>query len=863
MPKVSPVIPRFNGEVGPRIAGRIDYEQYPFSCETALNLTGLPQGGLARRPGTQYIAEVKNSNNNTYFIPFEYSVDQSYMIEGGASYFRFYRNQAQSFIETTDAAITNGTFDSDITGWTDQSGAGSSISHDATNDLMLVTSNGTTDGHAEQSVAVGASYQSNTHVLRFRVTGVAGDFLTVQVGTTSTGTELIEQDCGVGYHIIGFTPGAATIYVQFVNSRAKSIGVDDIEILSNEALELTTPFTASEILDADVPQANDVMYIFTSSTTKPYKLLRYGNETWSLEEVEFIDGPYLDQNIENILPSNATVGLGQKRSTATGSSTTLSPSAATGLGITITASAVDGINDDQGFLSTDVGRLVRIQDSSSSDAGYAIITGVSSTTQVTADVRRDFNATTATTRWWLGAISETTGYPTTGVFHQQRLVVAGVTDFPQAIMFSQTADIENMRPDSFVSSALTVQADDAMNVSLASTRSNAIRWLKSSNELIIGTSGGEWIIQPSSSSSVITPTDINALKQSSVGSSGINPVEANDSIIFNQRGSRKLYDYNYDDNVRKYRPRELTILAHTVTNPGLTRLAYAQEPSSIVYGVRTDGQVGAMTYKPDENKVTWARYLVGGTFNSGDAVVEDIGVIPGADGGGRVYDSGDRDEVWMVVKRTINGSTKRYIEVLQGMFEGPEKNDFSTDALWETQMLTDQKDAFYVDSGLTYDGSATTSITGLSHLEGETVKILADGAIHPDKTVSSGGVTLDYEASKVHIGLGYTHRYKSLKLNYGSARGTSIGKIKRVNRVTMVLLDAATFSYGSAVDDLAVVEFRETTDLMDTAVPLYTGERTEEFPGVYDSDSRIVIESDNPAPFVLLALAPEMKTNEK
>jgi len=863
MPRVNPLFGDFSsGEIGPRMLGRVDFEKYPNAAEIGENLLTAPQGAFYRRPGTRYVAETKTSTNKSYLFPFEVGVDSQYVIEGGANYFRFFRDQGQLSVADTDAAIVNGAFPSGITSWTDRSGASSSIAHDATNLRLSLISNGTTDGHAEQSVTIDSAYTAVAHVLRFRVYGVHGDFVKLRIGTSSKGTEVVNDvELGVGFHAYTFTPGATTFYVQFLHTRAKTIGIDDVDILDNVPLELVTPYTAAQIQTFARPQANDVMYIFPGATTAPYKLIRRADTSWSLEEVGFIDGPYLDQHITSILPANGTTGIGTFAEffRILALSTTLSPAATTGLGITLTASSTRGINGGQGFLSTDVGRLVRIQQSSAADAGYAVITAVGSTTSATIDIRRDFNVTTATTSWWLGALSETTGYPSAATFHEQRLVAASSTDHKQSLWFSQSADIENMRPDTFDSS-LTVEDDDAINITLAARQSNQIRWLESARDLIAGTAGGEWVLK--SDGAIITPTDIDAKRNTTLGSSGTKPVQVNGTVIFPQRAERKLFDYRYNFDLDRYDGRELTILGHRVLGDGVNELDYQQEPDSIVYGVRTDGQLACLTYKPEDGTVSWTRLILGGSFSTGNAVVDSVATIQGASGSGRTIDSDERNEVWCIVKRTVNGLTKRFIEFFEKSFEGPLRHDYTTEALWDAAMITAQKDAMYSDSALTYNSAATTSISGLSHLEGETVKILADGAVHPDKTVSSGAITLDYSASKVQVGLGYHHRYKSLKLNFGAALGTAVGKVKRIHGVTFVLLDSVAFQFGKDFDSLVDVEFREIGDAMDTAVPLKVGEKDMDFNGEYGTDARIYIQSDNPLPWVMLAMAPKMKTNE-
>ena len=195
----------------------------------------------------------------------------------------------------------------------------------------------------------------------------------------------------------------------------------------------------------------------------------------------------------------------------------------------------------------------------------------------------------------------------------------------------------------------------------------------------------------------------------------------------------------------------------------------------------------------------------------------------------------------MIVKRTINGATKRYVEFFE--------RDFETE--------DDQEDAYYADSLLTYDDVLTTSITGLGHLEGETVKIWADGAVRPDKIVSGGAITLDTEASVAQIGLGYTHTIKTLKIEGGNPAGTAVGRTKKIYGVTFVLLESHTIKYGPDASNLKEVEFREVGDPMDAAIPLFTGEEFREFEGNWQPDSRIVIQNDDPAPFTLLSIVLE------
>lgn len=834
MPRVHDFQPSFNaGELSPRLAARTDFVKYRAGLETCTNLIPLSEGGVMRRAGSRYVAELKSSAVKGRLKRFEFSTTQAYILELGANAMRFYRHQGQITVADTDAAISNGSFTSGITGWDDRStgGAGNAIAHDATNGRLTLQTNGTAAddiGWAEQDVTISAGYTAVEHVLKFRVIGAPSDRIELRIGTSSTGSEVIaDQLYEVGYHCVAFTPGATTFYVQFRNRgsfRDKDVQIDDVSIIDNAAVELQTPYAEADLPTVEGPQSADVLYLFHADHPT-YKLERYGHTSWSLVEVAWQDGPWLDENT---------------------TATTLTFGAATGLGVTVTASATEGINDGDGFKSTDVGRLIRLTDGTV-NWGWAVIVSRTSSTVVVADVRRTVTVTTGETKWRLGAWSGTTGYPQTGAFFEQRLFAAATDDNPQTFWASQTADFENMAPDSPNSSGVwneTVEDDDALDYTISADNVNAIRWLSAGEDtLAIGTVGGEWV--PSSTGAVLTPSDIVVRRQTTHGSAQVQPVRVDNVALFVQRAKRKLREFGFAFEIDGYQAIDLTRLAAHITEGGIVEMAFAEEPDSIVWAVRSDGVLLSMTFRREEDVVGWAKHVIGGSFGSGSAVVESVAVIPGADGAGQVQDSTSRDEVWLIVKRTIDGATKRYVEFLE--------RDFDTGQ--------DQEDAYYADSLITYDGASATTITGLDHLEGETVKVWADGAIQAEKTVASGQITLDSAASVVQIGLGYTHRGKTLKIEAGNPAGTAVGKTKRIYGITFVLLNSHTLSFGPDVSNLTDADFRVVSDPMDAAAPLFTGEKFREFPGNWVTDARIVFESDEPAPFTLLALAPEIVVN--
>ena len=833
MPRVDPIQASVNGgEFSRRMLARSDFGKYRTASRRFENLIALAQGGGGRRPGSRFVREVKDSSAATKLMPFKFSTTQAYQIERGNNYFRFYRNQGVITVADTGASITNGAFTSNITNWSDNSGASSSIAHDSTNGRLSLISNGTTTAIAEQEVTNSAAVE---HVIQFQVLGLAGDEISFQVGTTTGASDILSSvKKSVGYHTVAFTATAANFFIQFSCTKAKTVQIDNVVLLDNAPLEIVTPWATADLPNMRWAQDADTLYI-TSPDYPVYKLQRSGHTTWSISEVEFEDGPYLEVNTTD---------------------TTLDPAATTGLGVTFTASAVEGVNEGQGFLSTDVGRLIRIEYSSA--WGYAVITAVASTTSITCDIKRDFGAHTAEATWQLGAWSGTTGYPETVVFHEQRLVFGNTDTDPDKVWLSQTGGFEDMRPDSDkTGGGVEVQDDDAFNYRISADDVTAVLWLKSGKALLVGTASGEWNLV--SSGSKLTPTDAEAKQQTKFGSAPVEPIQTDNAVLFVTRGFRQLREYAFNFEADGFRAPDLTILAEHILKTKAVETAYAQTPDSLGLIVRTDGRIGALSYKREQDIVGWSRWVMGGAFSSGIAVVESVSVIPGNNGDGQVYDSTERDEIWVIVKRTIDGATVRYVEFFEAAYEGPDPNDYDTQTEYETALLADQVNAFYVDSGLTYNGSATDTITGLDHLEGQTVKILADGAVHPDKTVASGSITLDYTASVVHAGLGFFHDLEPMKLDYGNPAGSAIGKDKTLNQVTFVLHETGALRVGDTRSDLVTQAIREVSDSVNSAIPLFSGEHSAEIEGDWITDPRFVVRDDAPTAFTMLAFIVDME----
>jgi hypothetical protein len=537
------------------------------------------------------------------------------------------------------------------------------------------------------------------------------------------------------------------------------------------------------------------------------KLSRTSHINWTLTQIDFTKGPMQDPNT---------------------TTTTLNPGqTAVGTGVSLVASATTGINGGVGFASTDVGRFVFLH------GGYAKITGFTNTTNVTIEILTTLSASTATENWRLGAFSDTTGHPSTVTFFEQRLVFAGTTEQPQTVFFSKSGDYENM--DANIGG--TIADSDAIIYTIASNQVNAIRFMTATRTLIIGTAGGEFSVSGGGSDVAITPTNILIKKQSNHGAANLDALAVGNVTLFMQRARRKMRELAYNFDVDGYIAPDMTILAEHITEGGISQMAYQQEPNQIIWLVRGDGELVGFTYQREQQVTAWHRHIFGGAFGSGKAVCESVAVIPTDD---------TEYEVYVIIKRTINGATKRYIEVLNTF-------DFTN---------TDNTTFNFLDSQLDYNGSATTTISGLSHLEGQTVSILADGATHADKVVSSGSITLDRSSTKVKVGLSYTSLLQTMRIDAGARDGTSQSKTKRIYEITIRLFESVGVEVGPDLNNLERIPFRSSANAMNQGITPFTGDKEVEFRGNYETDGFVFVRQTQPLPLTILSLYPRLVTND-
>ncbi len=644
--------------------------------------------------------------------------------------------------------------------------------------------------------------------------------------------------------------------------------------VSSVPVEIRTPYEVSDIFDLQFAQSADVLYI-AHKEHPPHKLERTSATVFTLTEISFVDGPYKAEvtGAPTITTSAATGSItltasaalfnfstdtfgsnpfatvnGSKVITVTDTghglksgekiefagSPIVNGIPAGEINVWHTAHVIDantyevdaattpatstGTGGGAGITwihSKHYGALIRIKDTAV--YGYVRITDVTSTTIATATVEEDLDGFGVAVAYRMGEWTYIDGFPRTVAFFEERLYWAGSNNKPQTFWGSVEADFENHRPGT--------NDADAVAFTIGSDQVNVIRWIMPGSALMIGTAGGEFVVR-GGASLPISPVNVLVKSESSHGSGKVRPIRVSSVLLFLQRAGKKLRQLIFSLDEDAFVAPDLSILAEHITSPGIVDMAYEEEPYSTIWLVRSDGILLSLTYLKEHEVVAWARHITGVTSGTQDAF-ESVATIP--------HPNGDRDQTWVLVNRTVGGAVKRYIEF------------FDT--------VGGYYDDLGVDSGLIYSGAPTTTLTGLTHLEGAKVAILGDGAEKTEKVVASGQVTVDDAVADAEVGLPFASKVVTLRPEVQldmTIQGLPIADSTLVVRI-----------YKS--EDIEVegdmTALREVGDRMDTAVPLFTGDLNIGRLGI-DTKGKLTIRQPGPVPCTLLAIVRSLQIGD-
>ena len=402
-------------------------------------------------------------------------------------------------------------------------------------------------------------------------------------------------------------------------------------------------------------------------------------------------------------------------------------------------------------------------------------------------------------------------WPSRVNLHQQRTWWTGCPNHPQKLWFSATGNFLEMGGEA-------KEDDSGAGFSLDSDQVNQIRGLVAARNLVCLTSGGEWTLSGGNES--ISPTNVQATRYSNVGCAAhVPPMLIGSAVLFMSRDRKKLREFIYNLEQDGFVPLEASLLSEHLLRPQVKQLAWQQDPDSIVWCVLDDGTLAAMTYLRDQQVYAWHRHTTQGKVLSVCANSAE-----------------DYTEIWLAVER--NG------KVCMEQMANP----------WQGDNL-DDADCFFVDSGLSYQGSKLSSVSGLDHLNGMTVQVLADGGVQKEKVVQNGRIDLDFPADTVVVGLGYEYRVTPLQPEGGSPLGTGQGVIKRMSKVTIRTYKSVGMHYKIGDDTEKDIFLRNVNKAMEKPVQPFTGDL--ELPSVgtgWDSNPTVSVFGSDPLPFSLLAL---------
>jgi hypothetical protein len=814
-----------SGEVSPLIRGRVDVNKYFNGAEIIENFLVRPQGGLCRRSGTRFVNEVQNSDRFTRIYKFEFSALQAYVIEFGHLYIRIHKDGGTVEVTGVPVEVVSPYNENQLRGlYFTQSADVLYICHPDHPTQKLVRLSHTSWSLSEFITQDGPYLDKNVEGISMVVTNV------VNIGTlVSTNPEFAAPDVGT--------------YVEYYNNGRLQIGL----ILSLVDANTITITPYENVVDPQTIDPTAVVDYAALSGAFPNRL-RSSKSIWSSKtENSYIKiGAVWYKVSTHIAQTEDVTPLFGQHYSADLMTVDSQPAMHAVVGtITLTDQSITGVLtcSFSKFEVRDINRHIRFDFSGTQL--WATITSVTSDKIANIELGRMIPLSSTdptkyinngrTTNWRLGAWY-LGNYPSCVTFHEERITFAATYLQPQTLWTSMSADYETFSPTDTDGKVLD---NNAITYTIASSQINKINWLMSGPVLLIGTSGAEWQSKASTLQEAITPTNLSVLPQTGHGSSATaRPELVGSAVLFVQRSGNKLRELVYDFQLDRFVAKDLTIIAEHIfrKHDGALEVAYQQEPNSIMWAVTEDGTLTGMTYEKDQEVVAWHNHILGGA----GVAVESITCVPSEDG--------KSDTLYLVVKRTIDGRTRRYIELLE--------KDFWPNA------PTDKIDMFFVDSGLTYSGAPTNSVTGLFHLEGQQVAVCADGSVRsPSSVVAGGSIVFDGEpASTVHAGLAFNSVYLSLPLEAGADKGTAQGKTKRINRLIVRVLNSIGFKHGPSLEKLETVSFRTASGAMDQSPSFKTTDVPVSFDSSYDLTAQFYLVQDSPYPLNVIAIMPQEQT---
>jgi hypothetical protein len=753
MPRARPITTSFNGgELSPLLDGRVDQDKYFTGCKTLVNFIPTVQGPARRRGGTRYVGNVKDSTRRAWLTDFVFSVGQSYVLEFGHLYVRFWTNRGQLLSGMTPYEVVSPYVEADL--------------------------------------------------------------------TTAEGTFALRT-----------------------------------------------------------LQSGDVMWIVhAEGKYPPYKLSRLGATNWTLLPEVINDGPFRSVNTDSTLVMTSSGTTGSVSVTASspvflpghigsllilnsmnpGTVPPWNPSGSYVVG----GQARNGGNvyesqTNYTWVANSTQRYVPTH--TEGDANDGIITwrylhsgygwgritavgggGTTAQIDVLSQLPHEVSVT-STRRWAFGEFSAVYGWPTGLAFFKERLTYLR----GRQVFHSVTGDFSSFnRRD-----AGAVTAETAMSLTLASDKLDTIRWLAQSKALLLGSARAELALGEQTTQSVYSATNVQNTPQTEYGARLIRPLRVGESVLFVERAGHRVRDMKYDFGIDRYKAEDLTVLSEHLFDGSeiagdaeqnqrdIVDWTYQQQRDSIVWCVLSDGTLAGLVLNRERGVIAWTPHYIGGP--EGATSVEALQSIPSPDG--------KTDDLWMIVLRQVSpGVFQRSVEYM---------TDYRL-------VKRGAAEAVHVDASVTYRGAPTSTITGLAHLNGQTVQVCADGSNHPARVVAGGQITLDRPASLVHVGYGFASRMQTMRLEVQGGAGTSQTARKAIAEAWLRLQSTIGGRVGPSFERMDEIKTLDPRKPVGTPPALFSGDYKVQFPAGFETDAYVCYEQRLPLPATLTAVVLRVQIND-
>lgn len=902
MPEILSLFALNRGVVSRLGLARVDIKRVAMAAEVQTNWMPRVLGSMTLRAGLAYLGGMLN-NTAARMLKFIFATADTALLEMTPLTMRVWINDALLARPAVSTLIVNGTFAGSLAGWTQLDEVGAVSSFVGPN-LMQLVGNGTARAIREQQVVVLSP--GIEHGIRIVI---ARGPVSLRIGSISGEDDYVrETTLYAGTHSISLTP-AGNFFIRFFSRQVPVVWVSNCTIEAAGVMALPTPWAAADLSHLRIDQSADVVFVACVGFQQR-RIERRGiapnARSWSVALYAPIDGPFKIQNTTptTITPSglngNITLtasvalfkpthvgalfsitsvgqdviatgtvngvftasirvtGIDNDRSfsviisgNATASTVDLQRSydnltwANVGGAGTYTADTttgiVDGLNNQivfyRLFLTNRVAPdsiVMELRIGSGSVRGVTRITGYTSNVLVAAEVVINLGGTGAAQVWQEGQWSDLRGWPTSGEIHEGRLWWAG-----QNGIWGSISDAFDSFDETFPGNA------GPINRTIGSGPVDTINWLLSLKGLMIGAQGTEFAVRASSLDEILTPTSFNVKSCSTQGSGGVDACKVDQGGYYVDRSGVKVFEISFDVRNYDYQSNDITQLNPELGIPGIVRMDVQRKPDTRLHCVRSDGTVIVAVVSKTEDVLAWIPVTTSG-------FVEDVVTLPAITGNAD-------DQVYYVVRRTINGATVRYLEK------------------WaqEIDCRGNQQLCRLADAHVIFSGPTSKVITGLSHLEGQQVVVWADGAdVGTDDsarpwtqryTVAGGQITLAAAATNAVVGLGYLAQFQSAKLGSQTQGGSPLNQQKKIGHIGILAADIHPkgIKFGPTLNDTGSMcmddmpEIEQGTLVGDATRADYD-ENLIEFPGTWTTDARVCIQGQAPRPATVLAITPDL-----